>query len=489
MSREGAGMWNSSTGVDLMDAVPPVRADRRRLLPKANTVENRTGDHKGRPYGWVAIAATLAVAPVAANELEGVRIHDAPDSTRVVLSTRDAPSYKIFTLANPQRVVIDLFDTHVRRSFRTPVANSRVVGKIRSAYRQRVHYRVVLDLAQPATFEELVLAPIDPYRHRLVIDLFPEQQPDRGEFRPTVSAPEGERVIVVAVDPGHGGEDPGAIGVGRVYEKRVVLAISQQLKRNLDAMAGMRAVMIRTGDYYVPLRSRVQLAQEKFGADYFVSIHADAFRTPRVSGASVYTLSQRGASSETARWLAEKENRSDQVGGFGPVSFEDVDDAVAQIVVDVSMDSKRNRSIELAETVLRALGREVKLLRNRVDEAGFAVLKSPVMPSILVETGFLSNPNEARLLATASYQRRVAKAIANGIQEYARDNPPAGTLLATMKDQGGVRYVVKRGDSLSVIAARYRITTRQLKARNGISGDVIHVGQELMVPFAEASGS
>ena len=254
-------------------------------------------------------------------------------------------------------------------------------------------------------------------------------------------------------------------------------------------MAGMRAVMIRTGDYYVPLRSRVQLAQEKFGADYFVSIHADAFRTPRVSGASVYTLSQRGASSETARWLAEKENRSDQVGGFGPVSFEDVDDAVAQIVVDVSMDSKRNRSIELAETVLRALGREVKLLRNRVDEAGFAVLKSPVMPSILVETGFLSNPNEARLLATASYQRRVAKAIANGIQEYARDNPPAGTLLATMKDQGGVRYVVKRGDSLSVIAARYRITTRQLKARNGISGDVIHVGQELMVPFAEASGS
>ena len=250
-------------------------------------------------------------------------------------------------------------------------------------------------------------------------------------------------------------------------------------------MAGLRAVMIRTGDYYVPLRTRVQLAQQKLAADYFVSIHADAYRTPRVSGASVYTLSQRGASSETARWLAEKENRSDLVGGFGPVSF----DAVAQIVVDVSMDSKRNRSIELADTVLRALGREVKLLRNRVGEAGFAVLKSPVMPSILVETGFLSNPNEARQLATASYQRRVARAIANGIQEYARDHPPAGTLLATMKDRGGVRYVVKRGDSLSVIAARYRITTRQLKARNGISGDIIQVGQELVVPFAEASGS
>lgn len=471
MSRERADMWNSSTGVDL--GIRRGRAHHARL-----------------PYGAWTLATVMALAagPVAANELEGVRIHDAPDSTRVVLSTRDAPSYEIFVLKNPDRVVIDLFDTHVRRSFRTPVANSRVVGKIRSAYRQRVNYRVVLDLAQPAAFEELVLAPIDPYRHRLVIDLYP-QHAERVEFRPAISAPEGEREIVVAVDPGHGGEDPGAIGVGRVYEKRVVLAISQYLKGNLDAMAGLRAVMIRTGDYYVPLRTRVQLAQQRLVADYFVSIHADAYRTPRVSGASVYTLSQRGASSETARWLAEKENRSDLVGGFGPVSFDDVDDAVARIVVDVSMDSKRNRSIELAETVLRALGRDVKLLRNRVGEAGFAVLKSPVLPSILVETGFLSNPEEARLLATASYQRRVAKAIANGIQEYARDNPPAGTLLATMKDRGGVRYVVKRGDSLSVIAARYRITTRQLKARNGISGDVIQVGQELVVPYGEASGS
>lgn len=476
-------MWNSSTGVELKDAPWPVGARRRRPPSEPNA-----GHHGGCRYGGLAAAAILAVAPLAANELEGVRIHDAPDSTRVVLSTRDAPSYKIFTLANPDRVVVDLFDTHVRRSFKTPVANSRVVGKIRSAYRERVHYRVVLDLAQPATLEELVLAPVDPYRHRLVIDLIPERA-DRGEVIPLISAPEGEREIVVAVDPGHGGEDPGAIGVGRIYEKKVVLAISRQLKRNLDAMAGLRAEMIRTGDYYVPLRGRVQLAQQKFRADYFVSIHADAFRMPQVSGASVYTLSDRGASSETARWLAEKENRSDLVGGFGPVSFQDMDDAVAQIVVDVSMDSKRNRSIELAETVLRALGREVELLRNRVDEAGFAVLKSPVMPSILVETGFLSNPNEARALATASYQRRVARAIANGIREYARDHPPAGTLLATMKDQRGIRYVVRRGDSLSVIAARYRITTRQLKANNGIAGDVIHVGQELVVPYAEASGS
>ena len=482
MSREGADMWNSSIGVDPTDARRPAGAPRPGLSPRFHT-----GYRRGR-YGALAAAAVLAAVPVVGNELEGVRIHDAPDSTRVVLSTRDAPSYKILRLANPDRVVIDLFDTHVGRSFKTPVANSRVVGKIRSAYRQRVHYRVVLDLAQSATLEELVLAPIAPYRHRLVIDLYPERV-ERQETEPAVRAPEGERDIVVAVDPGHGGEDPGAIGAGRIYEKTVVLAISRQLKRNLDGMAGLRAVMIRTGDYYVPLRGRVQRAQQKFGADYFVSVHADAFRTPRVSGASVYTLSERGASSETARWLAEKENRSDLVGGFGPVSFEDVDDAVARIVVDVSMDSKRNRSIELAETVLRALGRDVKLLRNRVGEAGFAVLKSPVMPSILVETGFLSNPDEARRLGTASYQRRIARAIANGIREYARDHPPAGTLLATMKDHGGVRYVVKRGDSLSVIAARHRISTRQLKARNGIVGDVIHVGQELMVPYAEASDS
>ena len=212
MSREGADMWNSSIGVDPTDARRPAGATRPRLSPRFHT-----GYRRGR-YGALAAAAVLAAVPVVGNELEGVRIHDAPDSTRVVLSTRDAPSYKILRLANPDRVVIDLFDTHVGRSFKTPVANSRVVGKIRSAYRQRVHYRVVLDLAQSATLEELVLAPIAPYRHRLVIDLYPEQV-ERQEAEPAVRAPEGERDIVVAVDRGMAVRIP-APSVSVAYTRR-----------------------------------------------------------------------------------------------------------------------------------------------------------------------------------------------------------------------------------------------------------------------------
>ena len=437
---------------------------------------------------FVSAALVAVGADAAGNELDGIRIHDAPDSTRVVLGTARAPSYKLFTMSNPDRVVIDLFDTQAADGFSVPPLDSDVVRRIRSSRRASNNYRVVLDLERAAVPKELVLAPIAPHRHRLVIDLYPVE-PVRDTRAPAVRAPEGERDVVVAVDPGHGGDDPGAIGVGRVFEKKVVLAISRQIKSQIDAMAGMRAVLIRTGDYYVPLRKRVETADRKLQADLFVSIHADAFHSSRVHGASVYTLSERGASSETARWLAENEKRSDLVGGFGPVSFEDMEESVAQIVVDVSMDSKRNDSIELAETVLRALGREVKLHRNRIGEAGWAVLKSPVLPSILVETGFLSNPDEARLLATASYQRRVAKAVANGVREHVRDHPPAGTLLAALKEEGGVSYVVKRGDTLSVIASRYRISTRQLKARNGIVGDSILVGQELSVPYGKVSGS
>jgi len=428
----------------------------------------------------------LLAGTLAGNELDGIRIHDAPEYTRVVLSTENAPTYKLFTISNPDRVVIDLSDTHVGRSFSTPVPDSDVVAKIRSSYRNRVHYRVVLDLAQPATPKHMVLAPVAHYRHRLVIDLFPDQA--RRVPETAIQAPDGERDVVVALDPGHGGEDPGAIGVNGVYEKRIVLAISRLIEQDLDAMAGMEAVLTRTGDYFIPLRKRTEIAHRNIGADIFVSIHADAFRTSRPRGASVYTLSEKGASSEIARWLAENENRSDLIGGFGPVSLEDVDDSVAQILVDVSMDSKRNHSIELAETVLRALGREVRLLRNRAGEAGFAVLKSPVLPSILVETGFLSNPEEARALATSSYQRRVAKAVANGIRNYVRERPPPGTLLARLKENGSVRYVVKRGDTLSEIASRYRITTRQLKVRNAIAGDRIQIGQELQVPHGEDSG-
>lgn len=434
-----------------------------------------------------ACAAALTAPSFAANELNGIRLHDAPDSTRVVLDTRAAAAYRLFTMSKPNRVVIDLRDTQVA-GLDLPAIASRVVKRIRHARRGRDDLRVVLDLHGEATAKEFALRPTPPYGHRLVVDLYPP----RSTPPPPRAVPEGKRDVVVAVDAGHGGEDPGAIGVGKVYEKRVVLAIAKAIKRNLDAMPGMSATLVRTGDYYIPLRRRPAIARgESVRAHVYLSIHADAFRLPSVRGSSVYALSERGASSETARWLAEGANQSDLIGGVSGswVALDEVEDPdVRQVLVDFSMDNQRAASIALGEAVLGALGGVARLHKERVELAGFAVLKSPDVPSVLIETGFLSNPAEARLLATASYQRRIAAAIAQGVQAYALRHPPQGTLLASAAQGGVLRYVIKRGDTLSEIAARNRISTGRLRAFNGIAGDRINVGQVLLIPFAQGSG-
>ena len=244
---------------------------------------------------------------------------------------------------------------------------------------------------------------------------------------------------------------------------------------------------MRRGDYYIPLRRRAEIARgEDVRADVFVSIHADAFRLPSVSGAAVYALSQRGASSEMARWLAASENRSDLIGGVGgSVTLEDKEDAVREILVDMAMDKKREDSIHLGEAVLGGLSGVTKLHKNHVELAGFAVLKSPDVPAVLIETGFLSNPQEARRLATRSFQRRLAEGIASGIQAYLFKYPPTDTLMATLAREGTMRYVIKRGDTLSEIAVRNRVSMSRLKALNGIGGDRILVGQVLLIPFGE----
>ncbi len=436
--------------------------------------------------GCLALAAALAALPtLAANELNGIRLHDAPDSTRVVLDTRSAASYKLFTLDKPNRVVIDLQDTVAASTFKAPSIDSKVVKRIRVSPRRRRHFRVVLDLRQNAKPAQFTLQPIKPYGHRLVVDLTPAGQA-REPQSPPARRPGEKRDVVVAVDAGHGGEDPGAIGPGRVYEKHVVLAIARAVKKNLDAMPGLRAVLIRDGDYYVALRKRTAIARRAgVRADLFVSIHADAFRLASVRGASVYALSQRGASSEMARLLANSENRSDLIGGVGDaVSLDDKDDQLASVLVDMAMDHKMEASITLGEAVLGALSSVAKLHKNRVELAGFVVLKSPDVPSILIETGFLSNPDEARRLANPRHQTRLAGAIADGIRGYLLRHPPPDTHLAALAENGVLRYVIKRGDTLSEIAVRNRVSMRRLRALNSIAGDRIRVGQVLLIPFA-----
>ena len=417
-------------------------------------------------------------------QLQGVRMHDAPDYTRVVLDVSSAVRYELFTLSNPRRVVIDLKSTAAAGGFNpasTPITGTRV-RSLRASPRG-MDYRVVLDVSVPLSPRGFTLAPVEPYGDRLVVDLYTDE-PKAGK---PVVAPRNEdkRDVVIAIDAGHGGEDPGALGpwVGgkRIREKEVVYKIAQRLQSKLNVAKGYRAVMVRQGDYYVALRERVDIAR-KARADLFVSIHADAFRIPSVSGASVYTLSERGASSENARWLAEKENRSDLIGGVGGVSLDDKDDLLAHVLLDLSMDANRSASIAAGESLLGQLGRVARMHKRRVEQAGFVVLKSPDVPSVLVETGYISNPDEARRLHSSSYQEKIAIALFEGIRGYMQSSAPPGTLIAWQREQGGVRYTIARGDTLSGIAVRYGTSASRIKQANGLSGDRIRVGQVIVIP-------
>ena len=433
---------------------------------------------------WVVLLPALVAmaASVHGTRLESVRMHEAPDSTRVVFDTDAAVTYKIFTLQDPHRVVVDLQNVRPEQGFDpalVAVGRQRVSG-LRAAQRD-AHYRVVIDTKLALKPKAFTLAPIEPYGHRLVVDLV---DTSRSAEPVPVRLPAQDRAVIVAIDPGHGGDDPGAIGPRNIQEKQVVLQIARKVRDGLNKLTGFKAVLTRDGDYYLPHRKRTQLARDQ-RADLFISIHADAFKHANVKGASVYTLSDRGATSETAKWLEERENRSDLLGGVGHVSLTDKDPVLARVLLDLSMDANRSQSIDVGQALLANLGRVTSLHKTRVEQAAFIVLKSPDMPSVLVETGFISNPGEAKRLSQREHQQNVARAIVRGIEQYLRDNPPPGTLLANLLEDGeDRRYTIVRGDTLSTIARRYGVSSRALKARNGLSSDRIRVGQVLLIPGA-----
>ncbi|HEX7035295.1 MAG TPA: N-acetylmuramoyl-L-alanine amidase [Pseudomonadales bacterium] len=428
----------------------------------------------------LGLLGSLAAVPrAAAAELEGLRMHEAPDYTRVVFDTSGPVRHELFTLENPLRVVIDLDGVRAGTGFRPGASSGGSRVKAVRAAPRGSGYRVVLDLARAVDPKSFALEPVPPYGHRLVVDLY-SKGPSSSPAVP-VPLPDEQRDVIIAIDAGHGGEDPGAIGPSRIYEKDVVLSIARRLASKIDALPGYRAVLIRTGDYYIALRDRIRLAREQ-RADLFVSVHADAFKSPNVAGASVYTLSDRGATSETARWLAEKENRSDLIGGVGAVSLGDKDDVLAHVLLDLSMDANRTASFRAGASVLSELGGVTRLHKPRVEQAAFVVLKAPDVPSILVETGYISNPDEARRLNTAEHQERLAKALAAGIQRYMDEHAPPGTLLAANRANKHRRYTIVTGDTLSEIAARYGLTAGRLREVNGLDGDTIRVGQTIVIP-------
>ena len=287
------------------------------------------------------------------------------------------------------------------------------------------------------------------------------------------------RDVVVAIDAGHGGKDPGAIGRRGTREKDIVLSISKRLKNLIDQEPGMKAVMVRNRDIFIPLRSRIRRASE-LNADVFLSIHADAAVNRRAKGSSVYVLSQGGASSEAARILAKRENESDKIGG---VSLEDKDDVLKSVLVDLSQTATIDASIDLAEDILGELSKVGNVLRDEVEQAGFAVLKSPDIPSVLIETAFISNPAEEKRLKTAGHQQKLALAILKGLRKYSKDHVPAGVIMANTPPPAPLTtYTIKRGDTLSGIAVRYKVSLNDLRKANGLSSDVLRVGQVLTIP-------
>ncbi len=442
----------------------------------------------------IALLLIVGWHGVFAVEISNIRIWPAADSTRIIFDLSGSADYRVFPLSNPDRVVVDLKRAGLSRRLPAPALADTLLSRLRSGRRNETDLRIVLDLKNTAALKSFVLPSNDRVGHySLVLELYKVQspapqkmpvvslaareEPRYAERQPVRTMRERQRVmrepervmreparvmreparvmrepervmrepervtrepqqverglrdIVVAVDAGHGGVDPGAVGKNGTREKDVALAIARKLAALLNQQDGIQAVLIRDGDYFLRLRDRMRKAREH-RADLFVSIHADAFHDPRVRGSSVYVLSQRGASSEAARWLAEKENAADLIGG---VTLKDKDDILKSVLIDLSQTAVLDESIKAAGAVLDGLKRLGKVHKHKVQHAGFVVLKSPDVPSLLVETAFISNPKEEEKLRASSHQNVLAEAVMQGIRDYFRRYPPPDTRLASAR--------------------------------------------------------
>ncbi len=473
--------------------------------------------------------------------LNSVRIWRAPDHTRVVFDMTAKAKYTVFSLDNPHRLVVDVDNSSSRFSLSEQEINNTPIKGIRTATKNNNNLRLVFDLKEAVKPRSFLLKPNKDKPHRLVIDLYDKKAVTKKTIETVSSSvtPSNQaataatveknlRDILVVVDAGHGGEDPGAIGPKRLKEKVVVLDIAKRLAKRINQKTGYKAVLTRTGDYFLPLKKRRDKARE-LRADLFVSVHADAFNNPQANGASVYALSQRGATSETARFLAKQENEADLIGGVGDVNLDDKDEVLRGVLVDLSMTATVGASLDVGKKVLGDMSSVApRLHKKQVEQAGFLVLKSPDVPSILVETGFISNPKEAKLLATSAYREKMAKAIFKGVTRYFERTPPAGSYIAWKKDGGKERepiiknnqrkviaqstgvttatktekatngekkavdngarlatqritHKVKNGESLSVIGQRYRVSVAKIKKLNKLKSNTVKIGQTLII--------
>lgn len=430
------------------------------------------------------LLALAAGAAQSASTVENIRVWAENGKTRVVLDLSSPAKHSIFTLRGPDRLVVDLKDGRLASALKKMPDGVGSVRAIRSGLRANGQLRVVLDLNENVRSRSFTAGPNSQYGDRLVIDLQRTGSPQTVKRASEAYRP--GRDIVVAIDPGHGGHDPGAVGKAKTREKDVALAVSRKLAARVNAERGMKAILIRTGDYYVDHRRRTDIARRS-EADLFISIHADAVDDRRANGATVYALSTKGASDEEARLLAERENAAVRVGG---VSLEDKDEVLAEVLLDLSQSASLSASLDVGSKVIGELARITKVRRRTVQQAGLLVLKSPDMPSILVETAYISNPAEEKKLRDTRHQDKLANAILAGIRSYFYTNPPPDTQIAMdvrRTPDRQVRHVIARGDTISEIAARYNVSAASIRAANRLNNDNIRVGQTLSIPIFQGT--
>jgi N-acetylmuramoyl-L-alanine amidase len=434
----------------------------------------------------------LLAAPLtglAAVTVHTLRQWQAPDHTRLVFDLSAPIEHRLYSETNPPRIVVDLDRAALREPLPELDANGSRLASVRAIQQDANTLRVVIELKSEVRPRSFVLKPAGPYGHRLVIDLHDigSDEDVRKQVEKTESP--ARREWIIAIDAGHGGEDPGAIGRRyRTREKDVTLAIARELARQVAATPDMKPLLIRGGDYYVGLRERFQKARRN-QADLFVSIHADAVPGGRAKGSSVYALSERGASSATAKFIADKENAADLIGG---VSLNDKDDVLARVLLDLSHTKTIQDSLELGDDILSELQRVGPVHLKRVAQAGFMVLKSPDIPSVLVETAFITNPTEEKNLRTPEFQQRMAAGILGGIRRFMsrqKSVPAHRPSVAAAPRPGPAstrEHVVRRGDTLISIARHYKVHVDVLRFFNELSDNDLPVGLRLRIPPPES---
>ena len=414
----------------------------------------------------------------AGSTVEDIRVWSENDKTRVVLDLTESVNHNIFTLQRPERLVIDLKDSSLSKSFNKRTKKVGFVNSIRSAMRPNGQLRVVLDLSERVIARSFRAGPNTKYGDRLVIDLVRPQ--NATTVKSVDEGYQSRRNIIIAVDAGHGGRDPGAVG-RKSHEKDINLAISKELARRIDAEQGMQALLIRKSDVFIELRDRISKARDN-KADLFISIHADAFHDSRANGGSVFALNLKGANDEAARQLQRRETSQVSVGG---VSLHDKDEILASVLLDLSQKESLSVSLDVGAKISREMSRVTNMHSKEIKQKSFLVLKAPDIPSILVETGFISNKADEKKLRSKKHQEKLASALLAGIKSYFYANPPPDSKIAynlRNKSSTQLQHIIVRGDTISQIAERYNVSPSAIRRLNNLSNDKIRVGQTLNIP-------